>query len=75
MEIKEPVFKVIIKPNSSTNEVIGFDKEKNAYIIKIRAKPENNKANVELVKFLSKVLGKKVKIKSGLRSREKVISI
>jgi uncharacterized protein (TIGR00251 family) len=73
MEIKERVFKAIIKPNSRDNEITGFDKDRKAYLVKIKARPEDNKANIELVKFLSKVLGKRVKIKSGFKSREKVI--
>ena len=75
MEIKETKFKAIIKPNSPANEVIGFDKEKDGYIIKIKAKAEDNKANKELIRFLSKVLGKRVKIKSGIKSREKIVKI
>lgn len=75
MEIKETKFKAIIKPNSFTNEVIGFDKEKDGYIIKIKARAEDNKANKELIRFLSKMLGKRVKIKSGIKSREKIIEI
>ena len=73
MEIKETSFKVIVRPNSSTNEVIGFDKNKKVYLIKIRARAENNKANKELIRFLSKVLGKRLKIKSGFKSKEKII--
>ena len=73
MEIKESVFKAIIKPNSKNNEVTGFDKNKNAYLIKIKAKAEDNKANKELIRFLSKFLRKRVKIKSGFKSKEKII--
>jgi len=73
MEIKESIFKIIIKPNSTTNKIIGFDKRRNVYLIRIKAKPENNEANLELIKFLTKVLGKRVKIKSGFKSREKLI--
>ena len=73
MEIKEKTFKVVIKPNSQNNQITGFDKSKNAYIIKIKAKAQDNKANIELIRFLSKVLGKSAKIKSGFKSREKII--
>ncbi|MBW2976084.1 DUF167 domain-containing protein [Candidatus Woesearchaeota archaeon] len=75
MEIKEKRFKVLIKPNSPYNEVEGFDKSRDAYIVKIKAKPENNKANIELIKFLSKALGGRAKIISGLKSREKLIGV
>jgi len=74
MEIKESSFKVIIKPNSKSSEIIGFDEDKDAYMIKIKARPENNKANIELIRFLSKALGKSVKIRSGFKSREKIIA-
>ena len=36
MEIKEDIFKVIIKPNSQSNEVVEFNKDKGAYLIKIK---------------------------------------
>ena len=73
MEIKEVRFKVFVRPNSLVNDIIAFDKEKNAYIVKIKAKPENNRANLELIRFLSKVLQKRVKIKSGFKSKVKII--
>jgi len=75
VQINQKTFKAIIKPNSPKNEVIGFDNDKKAYKINIKAKAEDNKANIELIKFLSKVTGKKAVIKSGLRSREKLIEL
>ena len=75
MSISERKFKVIVKPNSRENKIIEFDKDKSAYIIKIKARAEDNKANIELIKFLSKLLKKKVRIASGLKSREKIIEV
>lgn len=75
MNIQGSKFKIITKPNSKENKVEGFDKERNAYRISIKAKPENNKANIEIIKFLSKVLKRRVKIVSGLKSKEKIIEI
>ena len=75
MQIPEKTFKVLIKPNSPKNEIVGFDDNKKAYKINIKEKAEDNKANKGLIKFLSKVIGKKVKIKSGLKSREKIIEL
>ena len=72
MEIKENIFKAIIKPNSKNDEIVGFDKEKDAYLIKIKAKAEDNKANIRLIN-LSKALGRKARIKPGLKPREKII--
>ncbi len=73
MEIKDEIFKVIVKLNSRKNEILGYDEEKQAYIISIKEKAEDNRANIELVKFLSKMLGRKARIKSGLKSKEKII--
>ena len=73
MEIKESTFKIIAKPNSRKNEIIGYNKEKDAYVINIKEKAEDNKANIELIRFLSKELNKKVRIKSGLKSKIKIL--
>ena len=73
MEIKGEIFKVIVKPNSRKNGILGYDEERQAYIISIKEKAEDNKANIELIRFLSKILGRKARIKSGLKSREKLI--
>ena len=75
MNIREPKFKILVKPNSRENKIEGFDKERNAYIIRIKARPEDNKANIEVMKFLSKSLKKKARIASGFKSREKVIEV
>ena len=75
MEIKTGKFKIIVKPNARENRVNGFDMEKGAYRVSIKAKPEGNKANAEIIKFLSKLLKKRVKIAHGLKSREKTIEI
>ena len=75
MKITEDSFKIIVKANSSKNEVLGFDKDKAAYRVAIKEKAENNKANVEIIKFFKKELKKDVKIVKGLRSKEKVIKV
>ena len=68
-------FRVLVKPNSKENKILGIDKNKKAIKISIKAPADKNKANLELIKFLSKKLKRKVRIKSGLTSKEKVISI
>lgn len=73
MEIKETKFKVIVKPNSKESKINGFDKEKNAYRINIKAKPQDNKANIEVIRFLSKMLKKNIRICSGFKSKEKIV--
>ena len=75
MEIKKSKFRVIVKPNSKESKIIEFNKDSNTYRIQIKAKPEDNKANIELIKFLSKELKKKVRIASGFKSKEKIVEI
>lgn len=65
-------FKILVKTNAKKNKLSGFDTEKNAWRIEITALPEKNKANIEIIKFLTKQLGRKVRIVSGLKSREKI---
>ena len=73
MRIKESSFKIIVKANSSKNEILDYDKEREAYRVNIKAKAQDNKANIEIIKFFSRLLKKKIRIVKGLRSKEKVI--
>lgn len=66
-------FKVIAKPNSSKTEIKGFDERRQAYIVHVNKPADKGKANTELVRFLSKQLGCRVRILSGLRSKEKIM--
>jgi len=66
---------ILVKPNAPKSEVIGWDEDRKALRVAISAVPDKDKANKEVVKFFSKLLGKKVEIIRGLRSREKVLRI
>ncbi len=68
-------FKVIVKPNSNKTEIQEFDKNNNTYKIAISAPADKNKANKELIRFLSRYFRKKAVIKSGLTNKEKIIEL
>jgi len=62
-----------VKPNSRESK---FD-EKDS-LVYLKSPPQNNKANIELIKLLAKhfkVSSAKVKIIKGLTGREKVVEI
>ena len=63
----EKTIKIKVIPNSSRNEL----KEGRLYL---KAVPEKGKANKEVIKFFKKK-GLRVEIKSGEKSREKVLRI
>lgn len=73
--IKNNHLKIIAKPNSPKTEIVKWDAEKLALRINVHAKPEDNEANIEIVKFFSKLLKKKVTVKIGMKNREKVLLI
>jgi len=64
--------RVSVKPNSKRNEILSQDGDKMK--VAIAAPPDKNKANLELIKFLSKKMGR-VKIISGFTSREKILEL
>lgn len=64
---------VLAKPNAKKSEVIGFDKSRQAWRVAIAARAEDNEANIELIRFLSKIAKKRVKIASGLTSKQKIV--
>ncbi|MBI2143438.1 DUF167 domain-containing protein [Candidatus Woesearchaeota archaeon] len=67
------VISVVVKPNSDKNEITGYSSGKKAFVINIKAAAEKDKANRELLKFLKKATGKAFAIKSGSRSKEKIL--
>ncbi len=72
----EEVLSVFVKPNSEKNEVIGL--YNGSLKIKICCPPEKNKANKELISFLSRKIGlpkKNFSILSGHHSNTKKILI
>ena len=65
-----------VQPNAGRNEVLRF--QDGILHLKIAALPVRGKANQELIKFLSEILGvskSKLTIEKGLTDRTKVISI
>jgi len=64
---------ILVKPNSSKNEITSMDS--NILKVNIKAPAEDNKANVEVIKFFSRLTKKKVRIVSGLKSKKKLIEI
>ena len=64
-----------VKPNSRKTEILSVGPGEKIVHLAVAAPPEDNKANVEIVRFLSKELKQKVRIKSGLTSKRKVVEI
>ena len=60
-----------VKPNSGKSEIV----RKEGYIAFLKSPPENNKANIELLKLAKKYFQSEVRIVSGFTSKNKVIEI
>ncbi len=67
--------KIIVKPNAKKDELLGFDEERQAYKVAIAAPPEDNKANIAVIKFFTRLTKKKVTIVTGLTSKQKILNI
>lgn len=67
--------KVIVKPDSRKTEILDHDAENDIFHIAISKPAENNKANLELIKFLSKLYKAKVSIITGKTSKKKLVRI
>ncbi len=63
--------KIKVKANAKENKV--EDKGGDYYLVSVKEKAKDNKANLAVIKLLSKYFKKRVKIVRGLRSKEKVI--
>lgn len=73
--VVDGLLRVRVKPNASETTLLGYDEQRHAILIAVAAAPEDNKANLALLKFLKKQLGKPVRLKSGATSRDKIIEI
>lgn len=73
--VKNGSLKILVKPNARKNELLGYDESRKAVKVAVAAQAEKGRANLEVIKFFSKLLGNPVKIKSGLASKEKVLKI
>ena len=71
-ELKQKkVFEIRVKVNSSKNEMTSNGN----YTLSVKAGPENNKANIEIIKFLEKNTGMKARILKGKTSKNKTIML
>jgi len=66
--------RIFIKPHSQKNEFIGYDNEKGAFVLKIKAPAFEGKANNELLKFL-KELDVNAMILQGKTNHFKVLQV
>jgi len=64
---------VKVKPNFPETKIIS--ETESEIKLAVAAPAEQNKANIELIKFLSKKFGKNVKILRGLTSKKKIIAL
>ena len=70
------IIKVKAKPASSREDILKINE--NSFEIHLKEKAEDNKANIELIKLLSRYLdvpSSNVEILKGINSRDKIIAI
>jgi len=64
--------KIKVKPGSGKQKI---EKAEEGYVVWLKERAEDNKANIELLKLMKKYLGKNIKIIKGVRSRDKIIEV
>jgi hypothetical protein len=67
------IITVKVKPNAPETKFIS--QGENEFTIAIAAPPEQNKANIELIKFLSRHFKAEIKILRGLKSKTKIVRL
>ena len=76
VETEQAKIVVRVQPNASKNKVVGFNN--GVLRVRIAAHPIKGKANQELIKFISNVLGvseSNLIIEKGLTSKNKMVAI
>lgn len=72
MEVNFPK-KIIVKTNKEKTRIT--KEEDNVIYLDIHSPPRDNKANIEILKFLKKHFKTDLRIIKGLKSKEKIIDI
>lgn len=67
------ILKIEVKTNSRKTQIIKFDNQKKIVYLDVHAKPENNKANIIIEKFLGKLTKLNAKIIRGFKSKKKIV--
>jgi len=72
------ILNVKVKPNSSKQEIVEVGD--NEYIVSLKERAEEGRANLELIKLLKKYFKNKggvdnIKIIKGLKSRNKIVEV
>jgi len=65
----------IVAKTKQRKSFIEFDKDRKVYFVGVKSSPENNKANIEILKLISKKFGKNARIISGRKSKKKLIGL
>ncbi len=73
--IENGQLKVWLKPGAAQNEIVGWNDARGALEVRIKEPAEDNKANKELVNYMSNELNKTVWLKSGYNSRNKTLVV
>ena len=68
-------FSVWIKPGAQHTELVGYHHGREAYEIRISARPQNQEANKQLLEFLRNDYNIKCEIIRGVTSRKKRLKI
>lgn len=66
---------ITAKPGKRETKILRYDPGKESLVVEVAAPAEDNKANIEIIKFFSRLLKKNVEIKSGHTSKHKVLRI
>ena len=75
-ESKEGVIlQIYVQPKAKRTEIDGIDEWRKRLKVKVKAPPVEGKANKEIMKFFSKLLGAEVSLIKGETSREKDLLI
>lgn len=65
------IIQIYVQPNAKKTEIEDIDEWRKRLKVKVKAPPVEGKANKEVVKFFSKLLGAEVVLLRGETSREK----
>jgi len=66
-------FPIGIKVRAGKGKTAVVGEENKILVVDVKGKAEDNKANIEIIRFFSRIAGRRVRILKGLKSKRKII--
>lgn len=72
---KKPSFSILVKTGKRATEILDYDAGRDLFVVAVKAQPIEGKANAEIERYFSRLLKRRVTIRSGHAGKRKLLEV